>query len=95
MQGLLVYIRNRYQTTKLRRIQICVISEDALDLHSSIRPHVLIFTLLHCGLQLIFSAVILQLKDCEILSYQVSLFFCGIYFERDLYFLLRSLNTWV
>ena len=72
MQRLLVYIRNRYQTSKLRRIQICVISEDVLDLHSSIRPHVLIFTLLHCGLHLIFSAVILQLKDCEILSFQVS-----------------------
>ena len=41
---------------------MCVISEDVLDLHSSIRPHVL--TLLHCGLQLIFSAVILELKDC-------------------------------
>ena len=64
MQGLLVYIRNRYQTTKLRWIQTCVISEDALDLHSSICPHVLFFTLLHCELQLIFSAVILQLKDC-------------------------------
>ena len=32
MQGLLVYIRNRYQSTKLRRIQMCVISENALDL---------------------------------------------------------------
>ena len=92
MQGLLVYIRNRYQTTKLRRIQMCVISEDVLDLHSSIGPHVL--TLLHCGLQLIFSAVILELKDCYILSYQ-SPFFCGIYFKRDFYFLLRSSNIWV
>ena len=64
MQRLLVYIRNRYQTTKLRRIQMCVISEDALDLHSSIRPYVLIFTHLPCGLHLIFSAVILQLEAC-------------------------------
>ena len=47
MQRLLVYIKNRYQTTKLRRIQMCVISEEVLDLHSSIRLHVLIFTLLH------------------------------------------------
>ena len=87
MQGLLVYIRNRNQTTKLRRRQICVISEDALDLQSSIRPHVLFFTLLHCGLQLIFSAVILQLKDCEILSYQVSLFFLWYLLRKRFVFL--------
>ena len=50
MQGLLVYIRNRYQSTKLRRIQMCVISENALDLQSSIRPHALISTHLPGGL---------------------------------------------
>ena len=63
---------------------MCVISEDVLDLHSSIRPHVLIFTLLHCGLQLIFSAVILQLKDCEILSYQVSPFFFVVFTSKEI-----------
>ena len=32
MQRLLVYIRNRYQTSELSRIQICIVSKDALDL---------------------------------------------------------------
>ena len=38
MQRFRIYIRNRYQTTELRRIQQCVVSEDVLDLHSSTHP---------------------------------------------------------
>ena len=77
MQRLLVYIRIRYQTNKLRRIQMCVISEDVLDLHSSIRPHVL--TLLHCGPQWHRVKYGLDLFLDHFLDYFFGLFFWTIF----------------
>ena len=56
MQRFRIYIRNRYQTTELRGIQQCVVSEDVLDLHSSTHPPVLISTRLSLFLSLSLEA---------------------------------------